>query len=101
MHFIFLCNVDFIKNVFCRHFGKLEFSNKMNYDYIQIQKRRIWQRFWRGLLSLYGTLIPAYERLCHMTEGRKEYKEGLNPSSDDIKQARRLCRELEGTDIYY
>ncbi|KAK8884242.1 hypothetical protein M9Y10_043350 [Tritrichomonas musculus] len=106
MVLIFLGNVDFIKNFFRRHFGSLQFTNKMTYDYIQDRKRRIWQRFWRGLLSSYGTLIPAYERLCQMedvvmTEGRTQYKEGLNPSNDDIKQARRLCRELEGTDIYY
>lgn len=106
MLLIFLCNVDFIRNFFRRHFGKLEFSDNMTYDYIQDRKRRIWQRFWRGLLSSYGTLLPAYERLCQMedvvmTEGRHQYKEGLNPSSDEIKQARRLCRELEGTDIFY
>ncbi|OHS99263.1 hypothetical protein TRFO_08517 [Tritrichomonas foetus] len=103
---IFLGNVGFIKNFFRHHFGDLEFTPGKVYHYSTDRKARIWQRFWRGLLSKYGTLQPAYERLCEMenivmTEGRTQYKEGLNPSDEKIKQARRLCRELEGTDIYY
>lgn len=106
MVLVFLSNVDFVKNFFRRHFGSLEFTPGKVYNYLEDRKVRIWQRFWRGLLSSCGTLQPAYERLCEMenvvmTVGKVEYVEGLDPSNEAIRQARRLSRELEGCDIYY
>ncbi|KAH0792672.1 hypothetical protein GPJ56_003506 [Histomonas meleagridis] len=106
MILIFVGNMDIVKNFFRRHFGELKFSRGRIYDFHTERKRRIWQRFWRGLLNTYGSLQPVNKRLQEMEdvvmyEGRDAYKNALYPASPDIAQARRFAREIEGVDVYY
>ena len=113
MILIFLGNMDLVKNFFRKYFGRLKFqAADLHYDMDRERKRRIWQRFWRGLFSTYGSLKPAYDRLVEMEDvamefGRVAYEKGLFPDGTDetrkreIEQARRLTRELEGVDVYY
>lgn len=106
MFLIFFAYVDFIKNFWRRFFGDLKFSNGKVYNFQLERKRRIWQRFWRGLLSTYASLQPVNNRLLEMedivkSEGRTKYKNGLFPVSEEIAQARRFVREIEGVDVYY
>lgn len=110
---IFLANMDLVKRFFRRHFGSLKFqASDLHYDMNKERKRRVWQRFWRGLFSSYGSLKPAYDRLVEMEDvameyGRVAYEKGLFPDGKgedrkkEITQARRLTRELEGVDVYY
>lgn len=106
MALIFVANVDFIKNFWRRFFGELKFSRGRVYNFQLERKKRIWQRFWRGLFSTYASLQPVNARLLEMedivkSEGRSKYEKGLFPVSDEIAQARRFAREIEGVDVYY
>jgi len=106
MWVIIIGHMDFVRSFVHKKFDKLQFSPDMVYNHPLERRHRIWQRFWRGLFSTYGSLHPVYDRLMEMEAvfrkvGIQKYREALIPPNEHFAQARRMAMEIEGIDIYY